>query len=137
MARRATKKRNRKRDVKSILSWQPFTGVILLVVGLALGYMSYADKNKALQDEIDNRQSNLGRLEQQCQREESRWNSMKTAENLEKSMGRHGIDMQLPESHQIVRMGMDGKPVPDQYSITWFRKNRGDLGNVVSSGTSR
>ncbi|MDA3926933.1 MAG: hypothetical protein PF904_19835 [Kiritimatiellae bacterium] len=132
MARRAAK-RNRKRNVKNTLAWQPFAGVILLVVGVALGYMSYADKNKALQDEIDSKYSELGRLKEQCMREESRWNAMKTSENLEKSMVRHGIDMNLPQSHQIVKMGKDGKPIADQHSVAWFARNRRERGNVVKS----
>jgi len=132
MARRSAK-RNRKRNVKSVLAWQPFTGVILLIVSVALAYMSYTDKNKALQDEIDSKQSELGRLKEQCMREESRWNALKTAENLEKSMIRHGIDMDLPKSHQIVKMGPDGQPLPDQHSVVWFARNRKDRGNVVKA----
>jgi hypothetical protein len=132
MARRAAK-RNRKRNVKSALAWQPFTGVIVLIVGVALIYMSYTDKNKALQDEIDNKQSELGRLREQCMREESRWNALKTAENLEKSMIRHGIDMDLPQSHQIVKMGSNGRPLPNQHSVAWFARNRKERGNVVKA----
>jgi len=96
---------------------------------------SYADKNKALQDEIDSKYSELGRLKEQCMRAESRWNAMKTSENLEKSMLRHGIDMGLPQAHQIVKMGKDGKPIAPQHSVAWFAKNRRERGNVVRSAT--
>ena len=137
MKKRAAKKNVKRTVVKSTFSWQPFTGVILLIVSLAVGYKTYVDKNKALQDEIDRKQSELGRQEERCMREESRWNAMKTSENLEKSMARHGIDMSLPKSHQIIQMDQEGQPLENQYSVNWFAKNRRESGNVVNSGIDR
>ncbi len=139
MFRKSLKKsRNRKRSLKNKLSWQSFSfvGTVFLAVGLALSYGAYINKNTALQKEIDKKRSELGRLDQQCMREESRWNAMKTAENLERAMFRHGIEMNLPQAHQIVKMGKDGQPIRDQRSVEWFAKNRRERerGNVVKSG---
>ena len=137
MKRRAAKKNVRHTVVKNTFSWQPFSGVILLIVCLALGYKTYVDKNKALQDNIDSKQLQLGKLKELRMREESRWNAMKTSANLEKSMARHGIDMNLPKSRQIIQMDMRGNPLQDQYSVDWFSKNRIESGNVVNSVIGR
>jgi hypothetical protein len=84
--------------------------------------MSYADKNKALLNEIREQQKVLDRLHKECTREEARWNGMKSAEMLDKAMRIHGIDMKLPLARQIVKMGSDGAPVEGQASLSWFRK---------------
>jgi len=118
--RRQAARRNIKR--KSRISWQPFTGAILLLVILALGYMSIADKNKALLNEIREQQRELDRLYKEHTREEARWNAMKSAERLESSMRAHGIDMDLPQPNQVVRMGTDGNPVDGQVSVAYLRK---------------
>jgi len=139
MVRKSLKKsRNRNRSLKNRFSVQSFSfaGTVFLAVGLALYYGAYINKNTALQKDIEKKNAELGRLDQQCMREESRWNAMKAAGNLERAMARHGIEMDLPQSHQIIKMGKDGQPVPDQRSVEWFAKNRRERerGNVVKSG---
>lgn len=138
MARRKIKRiRNRATTRRNArISWPPFTGAILLVVILALVYMSFADKNKALLNEICGQQRELDRLYKEYTREEARWNAMKSAEMLEASMRAHGIDMNLPLPRQIVKMGADGKPVKGQHSLVWFRKHF-IAGDVAKSGSTR
>ena len=135
------KKRNRKRTLQTKRSWNSlsFVGMMFLAVGLALGYGAYVNKNTTLQQDLNTKQAELGRLTEQCLREESRWNAMKTTENLQRAMARHGIAMQLPQSHQIVKMGTDGLPIQNQHSVAWYARNRSERerGNVVKANVGR
>ena len=134
MAGRKNGKRNTKR--KSRVSWQPFTGAILLFVVLALCYMSISDKNKELINEIRDQQRELDRLHKEYTREEARWNSMKSTERLETSMRDHGIEMNLPDpSRQVVRVNSDGIPFNGQTSVAYLRKLAAE--NVASSSSGR
>ena len=123
MKRRAAKK-NTSRKVQSVFSWHPCVGGLLFIGILFFGYMIYVDKNKALQDDIDGKKSELKELEEKCMREEARWNVKKSSENLEKSMAGHGMEMNLPESRQIIQMERDGRLVQGQHSVDWFLASR-------------
>lgn len=135
------KTRNRKRTLQSKRSWHSFSfvGMAFLALGLALTYGAYINKNTTLQKDLTEKQAELGRLNEKCLREESRWNALKTTESLQRAMARHGIAMDLPQSHQIVKMGKDGQPVQNQRSVEWYAKTRSERerGNVVKANVER
>ncbi|MDD2599143.1 MAG: hypothetical protein PHO37_07955 [Kiritimatiellae bacterium] len=142
MTRRSfKKKRNRKRTLHAKRSWHTvsFAGMVFLAVGLALFYGAYINKNTTLQQDLNTKQAELGRLTEQCLRAESRWNALKSKDNLQRAMGRHGIEMEPPQAHQIVKMGKDGLPIQNQHSVEWYAKNRSERerGNVVKTNVDR
>lgn len=142
MTRRSfKKKRNRKRTLYAKRSWYSFSfvGMLCLAVGLALCYGACINKNSTLQQDLNTKQADLGKLTEQCLREESRWNAMKSSDNLQRAMARHGIAMELPQAHQIVKMGKNGLPVQNQHSVEWYARTRSERerGNVVKANVER
>lgn len=135
------KKRNRKRTLQSKRSWHSFSfvGMGFMALGLALTYGAYINKNTTLQKDLTEKQAELGRLTEKCLREESRWNAMKTTESLQRAMARHGIAMDLPQAHQIVKMGKDGLPLQNQHSVEWYARTRSERerGSVVKANVER
>ena len=60
----------------------------------------------------------IAKLDDARMRESTRWEEMKTAENIEAALLRHGLSMQTPRPDQTVRLLPDGTPRPGQLSLT-------------------
>ena len=59
----------------------------------------------------------IAKLDDARMRESTRWEEMKTAENIEAALLRHGLSMQTPRPDQTVRLLPDGTPRPGQLSL--------------------
>ena len=57
------------------------------------------------------------KLDEARMRESTRGEEMKTAENIETALLRHGLSMKLPRPDQSVRLMSDGTPRPGQLSL--------------------
>ncbi len=64
----------------------------------------------------------LAKLEDARTRESLRWEAMKTPENIESALWRHGLKMKMPRPDQTVRMRPDGAPFPGQLSLARARQ---------------
>ena len=60
----------------------------------------------------------IAKLEDAHMRESTRWEEMKTSENIEAALLHHGLSMQTPRPDQTVRLLPDGTPRPGQLSLT-------------------
>ena len=59
----------------------------------------------------------IAKLEDAHMRESTRWEEMKTSENIEAALLRHGLSMHTPRPDQTVRLLPDGTPRPGQLSL--------------------
>ena len=59
----------------------------------------------------------IAKLDDARMRESTRWEEMKTTENIEAALLRHGLSMHMPRPDQTVRLLPDGTPRPGQLSL--------------------
>ncbi len=59
----------------------------------------------------------LARLDDAHLRESTRWEAMKTPDNIERALLRHGLKMPMPRYDQNVYMNRDGRPRGGQLSV--------------------
>ena len=59
----------------------------------------------------------LAKLEDARMRESTRWETMKTPEQIERALISHGLAMRPPRPEQTVRMKSSGLPYPGQLSL--------------------
>jgi len=117
-------RRNRKRQVRVKFLPVPAAGVIVLAASVALSYWFMDSKSAQLGQEIRKYEQKYAALEGERVREESRWNEKKTPEKLERAMLQHGIMMTYPTPEQVVRMDMNGRPMPGQLALVRFQRSR-------------
>ena len=65
------------------------------------------------------------KLDEARMRESTRWEEMKTTENIEAALLRHGLSMKLPRPDQSVRLMADGTPRPGQLSLAKSKMRTG------------
>ena len=65
------------------------------------------------------------KLDEARMRESTRWEEMKTTENIEAALLRHGLSMKLPRPDQSVRLMPDGTPRPGQLSLAKSKMRTG------------
>ena len=73
----------------------------------------------------------IAKLEDAHMRESTRWEEMKTSENIEAALLRHGLSMHTPRPDQTVRLLSDGTPRPGQLSLA-KSKARLNVRNVAT-----
>ena len=79
------------------------------------------------------------KLDEARMRESTRWEEMKTTENIEAALLRHGLSMKLPRPDQSVRLMSDGTPRPGQLSLAKSKMRTGvaALASVKPAKTSK
>jgi hypothetical protein len=98
-------RRNRKRRLHSRLMPPSVAGVIVLLATLAVAYLVMDHKCSQYGQQIKQFEQRYASLENEQIREEARWNSMKTPEQIETMLLRHGLLMVYARPEQVVRMG--------------------------------
>lgn len=88
-----------------------------------------------LSKEIGEKEKTLAKLDDAYNREEMRWEEMKTPERLDEALRSHGLAMKPPRPHQNVHMSADGKPYYGQLSVTQARRRNAAVSAQV--GRSR
>lgn len=101
----AGRKRNKKRKVvNSFAVPVPFAGVVVMICVLGLSYIWLVGRCEAVGRDLKKLEKEYRALEKQYLNEEFRWVRMKSPENIEKALKRHGIKMDWPRRDQIVRL---------------------------------
>ena len=112
------KNRKRSKEMSVIASRSMHIGAIIMmlfVVGIVnLLASSSCDQ---LMKSIGEKEKALARLENDCRRASADWDRMKTSENLDRMLCKHGLAMNYPRPDQVIRMDAKGRPLPGQLSI--------------------
>ena len=79
------------------------------------------------------------KLDEARMRESTRWEEMKTTENIEAALLRHGLSMRTPSPAQTVRLMADGTPRPGQLSLSKAKMRTGiaALASAAPAKTSK
>ena len=91
--------------------------IVFFVMMVILNLLSSRSCTKLLKQKGE-MERELTKLEDSCTRESARWEEMKTQENIEAALLRHGLSMRTPDpAVQVVRLLPDGTPRPGQLSL--------------------
>lgn len=107
-------RRNRKKRVQARLLPAPFVGFAVLIVTMLLVYLWMDTSCGELGQQIRKLETRCASLDDELRREENRWTAMKSPENIEQALVRHGLNMTLPRGEQIVRLSPAPQAVPYQ-----------------------
>ncbi len=105
----ARRKRNRKKQVQGFILPGPFTGIVVALLGLALGYVRLGTDCERLGKELKGLESESRNLSRRMLTEEYHWSRMNSAANIERALLKHNIVMGRPRNDQIVRI-IRGEP---------------------------
>jgi len=103
------RKQNRKRKHSARLLPMPVVGLVLLSAFFAIAYLVLSHKCDQTGQKIKKAEQELADLEQQRIREEANWNRMKTPEELEQAMLRHGLMLNFAGPDQVARVLPNGR----------------------------
>lgn len=120
-------RRNRKRRLHSRLMPPSVAGVIVLLATLAVAYLVMDHKCSQYGQQIKQFEQRYAALENEQIREESRWNVMKTPEQIETMLLRHGMLMIYARPDQVVRMGKIPAASAPVIAQTSYRERDGSV----------
>lgn len=113
------KNRKRTKEMSVVASRSMHIGAIIMmlfVVGII--YLLASSSCDQLSKSIGEKEKVLAKLEKDRQRASAAWDAMKTSENLDRMLRKHGLAMKYAHPHQVVRINRDGKAIPGQLSLT-------------------
>ena len=108
--------------------------IVCLFVMVILNRLSSSSCDQLMKKKCE-LEREIVRLDDARMRESTRWEKMKTAENIERALLSHGLAMKTPRGDQTVRLLPDGTPRPGQLALA-KAKMRGGLETVASVGRS-
>lgn len=98
--------------------------IVFFVVMVILNLLS-SQSCTQLQNAKGALEREIVKLDEARTRESTRWEEMKTTENIETALLRHGLLMKLPRPDQTVRLMADGTPRPGQLSLAKSKMRTG------------
>ncbi len=113
-------RKNRKMSKKmSVMAGRTvqISAVMAMVFVVVIVNMLASSSCKHLTKTIREKERQIAKLEDARVREEARWDKMKTSENLEAALLKHGLAMKIPRAEQVVRLRPNGRPYPGQISV--------------------
>ncbi len=76
-----------------------------------------------LMSEKGSKERELAKLEETYCRQSTRWEEMKTPEQIERALFKHGLKMAVPRADQCIRLKENGAPYPNQLALTRLRQH--------------
>ena len=98
--------------------------IVFFVVMVILNILSSSSCTQLLKAK-GVKEREIVKLDDSRMRESTRWEEMKTTENIEAALLRHGLLMKLPRPDQTVRLMADGTPRPGQLSLAKSKMRTG------------
>ena len=92
--------------------------IMLMLFVMVIVNMLASSSCSPLMKSIGEKERILARLEDERSRESARWEELKTPQNLEVALNRHGLAMRYPKASQTVRLREgSGQLIPSQLSV--------------------
>lgn len=113
---RKNRKRSKRMSVSAVRTLN-VGGVIVMLFAMVIFNMLAKTNEQSIQKEIGVKMRTLNSLEEDRQREETRWEGMKNPGSLQAALLNHGLKMNTPNDLQIVRMGSNRMPLKGQLSV--------------------
>ena len=102
-----------------------FGAIILFFFVMVILNLLSSSSCKQLENAKGALEREIVKLDEARTRESTRWEEMKTTENIEAALLRHGLSMKLPRPDQTVRLMADGTPRPGQLSLAKSKMRTG------------
>lgn len=134
------KNRNRRKSqTMNVLTGKTFhvAGIIAALVTMVVVNLVADTRCTQTIKSIGEKEKQLARLEQDRLRESTAWDAMTTAENLDRALVRHGLNMRYPKPEQVVRMDASGTPRYGQTSVKLALQRKAAAGTVVQNTRAR
>jgi hypothetical protein len=109
----------------------------VVAVSLALVYLWMGHKCSQYSEEIKRLEDQYTELENERMREETKWNGMKTAEQLDQLLVRNGLLMVYPTAAQIVRVSGSSRSTPATTALAQAQPVGVVSGAVARGGATR
>ena len=103
--------------------------IVFFFVMVILNLLSSSSCTQLL-NEKGEKERELAKLEESHRRESTRWEEMKTPEEVEAALFRHGLRMSTPRADQCIRLNARGVPYPNQLALTRLRQRAGTAATV-------
>lgn len=118
-----------------IATYAAYFAVVLLTffVMMVLNIMANT-KCSQLQKSIADKEKILSLGEDELERNEIRWDAVKSSDNLEHALVKRGMAMYYPNPNQIVRMDEAGMVLPSQTSVALLRRKKQDRSTASYGG---
>jgi hypothetical protein len=107
------------------------------VVSLALVYLWMGHKCSQYSEEIKRLDDQYAELENERVREDTKWNGMKTAEQLDLLLVRNGLLMVYPNASQIVRVSGASRTTSGASTVSQAMPTGAALESAARSGATR
>ncbi len=120
---RKNRKRSKRMSVSAVRTLN-VGGVIVMLFAMVIFNMLAKTNEQSIQKEIGVKMRTLNSLEEDRQREETRWEGMKNPGSLQAALLNHGLKMNTPNDLQIVRMGSNRMPLKGQLSVKRAQSSR-------------
>ena len=98
--------------------------IVFFVMMVILNLLSSSSCTQLLKQKGE-MEREIAKLDDARMRESTRWEEMKTTENIEAALLRHGLSMHMPRPDQTVRLLPDGTPRPGQISVAKAKMRTG------------
>lgn len=77
---------------------------VLVIIGIALGYLGLKARCEQLGNEIKKMESTCELNQRRLENEESKWAGLMTPRSIEEALTRHGLNLSWPRRGQVVRI---------------------------------
>ncbi len=112
------KNRKRTKEMSVVASRSMHIGAIIMMLFVMVIINLLASSScDQLMKSIGEKEKYLTKLENDRKRASADWDRMKTSENLDRMLLKHGLAMKYPRADQVVRMGRNGRAMPGQLSL--------------------
>ena len=98
--------------------------IVFFVMMVILNLLSSSSCTQLLKQKGE-MEREIAKLDDARMRESTRWEEMKTTDNIEAALLRHGLSMHMPRPDQTVRLLPDGTPRPGQLSLAKAKMRTG------------
>ena len=134
---RKNRKISKQMSVSVTIATQFGTIIMFLFIMAFLKYLA-SSRCQHLLKAIGDDEREFATLENDYDREETRWAEMRVFQKLDAVIFRHGLKMKASSNDQIVKMGADGRPIDKQLAIALARRqNIGGMASNTPHGQGR
>jgi len=124
-------RKNKRRQQHVRLLPLPVTTAVVFTVSIAVAYLVLDHKCGQCGQQIKKSEQKLTELDQQRIREEANWNRLKTPEEIEQAMLRHGLLLVYPGPDQVARVASDGRIRASAVLVQEARASRAGVKTVA------
>jgi len=95
--------------------------MLMLFVMVILNLLASSSCNQLIKI-VDQKEKTLQSCDAELERTSSKWDAMRSSDNLDRALVKWGLSMHSPSANQIIRIDASGHPYPGQTSVALLRQ---------------